>query len=139
MDTQKFLGLLEEVLAREPNDMPSLLSRILIWNSENRSITNSDRDTAHRLLPSARVTHNTLAIDTLRPGLLTPTISCHTGLHPCTKALGTLACPSKIPISPAIIALHATRRGAASQTCCIPSHHCYCGDRFGEWGMAGFH
>lgn len=26
MNTQKFLGLLEEVLAREPNDMPSLLS-----------------------------------------------------------------------------------------------------------------
>lgn len=53
MDTQKFLSLLEEVLARMPDDMSYLLSRILIRNSENGSITNSDRNTPHRLLPFA--------------------------------------------------------------------------------------
>ena len=136
MDTQKFLGLLEEVLGRELVDMLPLLSWLLTKNSKNRSIANNNRDTPHRLLPLSRVTHNSLAIDPLRPAFSTSTVGSYTGLHSRTKALETFVCPSKIPLPPATVALHATRRGAANQTCCISSHHCCCGDRFGEWRVA---
>lgn len=52
MDAQKFLGLFEEILARELDNLPQLL-QMLILTSGYKPSKNSDSDTPHRLLPSA--------------------------------------------------------------------------------------
>ena len=137
MDTQKFLGLFQEILARELKDLPPVLHPKLILISGHKSSKKSDSDSPHRLLPSTRVTYNPHTTHPLRPGSPTPTISCHTGPNPGTKALEKLFRRSEISISSAPFAGHTTRRGAASETRGLPSHYCYRQDRFGEWGVAG--
>ena len=137
MDTQQFLGLFQEVLARELNTLPSLLSPVLTPISGYKSSEKSHCDSPYRILPSARVTHYSATVNTLTPGFPTSTISCHAGPYPCTKALETLARCSKSTVSPATIGGHPTRRGKVSQTRSLPSYHCYCQNRFGGWGVAG--